>query len=98
METDLQKMTDDELIAKFMGLPRWKHDSWDWLMPVVQKINTLYCEAFQNDTVVKKILIGYKMEEIIGHYIDVVALPISTPIEEVHQNVVKFIRWYNEKP
>jgi hypothetical protein len=34
--------TDNELIAEFMGkFGLWFHTSWDWLMPVVEKIDKM---------------------------------------------------------
>lgn len=92
--------TDNELIAEFMGYSFCKtehdtfwntedrnaspedwqfhsdhlryNDSWDWLMPVVEKI--------------------VRLDE---HHMDVGSLPIGTPINEVYESVVKFIKWYN---
>lgn len=69
--------------------------SWDWLMPVVEKIVKLFDEAFPpGEEFVKRILAHE--EPIEKEYMDVVGLPIGTPIQEVYQTVVTFIKWYNE--
>lgn len=69
--------------------------SWDWLMPVVEKINKLFDEAFPpGDEFVKRILAHE--EPIEREYMDVVGLPISSTIDEVYHAVLTFIKWYNE--
>ena len=91
--------TDNQLIAEFMGDNRSRRlyrTSWDWLMPVVEKIEKLYSVNFPPDFV-QRLLSGEK--EIIDHqYMDVIALPLATPISEVYDNVVIFIKWYNQQP
>jgi len=105
--------TDNELIAEFMGLPltkrevkftggtkevpfqNWKYNqSWDWLMPVVEKIETLYDKAFPPDFIAKLLA---KEPTIDHHYMDVIALPLSTKINEAYGSVVEFIKWYNQQ-
>lgn len=72
------------------------HKRWDWLMPVVQKIEGLYSKNFPPDFL-KQLLAGNK--EIIDHqYMDVIALPIASKIDEAYANVITFIRWYNTQP
>ena len=115
-------MSDNELIAEFMGLEHreetavlqrrylWTDGyrrlfhpvsklrfdtSWDWLMPVVEKIEKLYSDAFpSNEEFVRRILA--KENPLDGPYMDVVGLPLSTSISEVHKAVVDFIKWYNQ--
>lgn len=71
------------------------HTSWDWLMPVVEKINKLFDEAFPpGEEFVKRILAHEEPFE--REYMDVVGLPISSTIDDVYQAVVTFIKWYNE--
>jgi hypothetical protein len=68
--------------------------SWDWLMPVVEKISDMMphinipddLEALKNGT--------HGSEQ----HIEVLSLPISSKITEVHEAVVKFITWYNSQP
>lgn len=61
--------------------------SWDWLMPVVEKIGKLWAEYpvidWQNDRAVDEFML-------------VCGLPLDTPIDKAYQAVVKFIKWYNE--
>ena len=70
------------------------HTSWDWLMPVVEKIDILYSDNFPPDFL-KKILA--KEPNGTEPYLDVIALPLSTPIGEAHKAVVEFIKWYNSQ-
>lgn len=70
--------------------------SWDWLIPCVEKIDKLYRENFPPDFL-QRLLDGQK-EIIDHHYMDVIAIPLATPISEVYANVVTFIRWYNTQP
>lgn len=60
------------------------HDSWDWLMPVVEKINQLDIE-WTNKT--KKQTMAFER---------FLCLPIYTAIGEVHLKAFKFIQWFNE--
>lgn len=66
--------------------------SWNFLMPVIQKI----------DTMMPKIDIRKDLDALRSGthgsepYMEVVSLPISTPINEVYEEVVKFIKWYNK--
>lgn len=99
-------MTDNELIAEFMGAVKsqdygvcgWMgywinqgdpsatdvremryHQSWDWLMPVVEKINTL--RHFGNiDATDRKRMYG---------------VSIFDTQTTVYKAVVEFIKWYN---
>lgn len=77
----------------------WEDDiaydtSWDWLMPVIQKIDSLYDKAFPPDFVQKLLA---KEPTIDDHYMDVIALPLSTKINEAHKAVVEFIKYYNSQ-
>lgn len=93
-------MSDNELIAEFMGLPLtkdvpaftggfktvpfwdWKYDtSWDWLMPVVEKI--LKTTEPLNGK-------GWSWE-----YKNLEQTRIGNSIEYVYARVVEFIKWYN---
>lgn len=70
------------------------HSSWDWLMPVVDKIESLTFYANQTAKVcIKKnyasITIG--IELFTEHY------NFDTKIECLYHSVIEFIKWYNEK-
>lgn len=72
------------------------HSSWDWLMPVIDKIGTILFEdnilpdyidrsyvksdCYENDTT-KSILIN---------------LSIFASLEDVYEETIDFIKWYNE--
>lgn len=67
--------------------------SWDWLMPVVQKIESLMphinipadLEALKNGT--------HGSEP----HIEVLSLSIASKISEVYAAVITFIRWFNQQ-
>lgn len=76
------------------------HNSWDWLMPVIEKIERSYlCEQeYANQVVILLNTcsiepsnyanpIGQKMIESFG----------ETKLEATYKAVVEFIQWYNEK-
>lgn len=57
--------------------------SWDWLMPVVNKIYNIYSKE------------PYYVEE----FSNVTELPITVSIKEAYEEIIKFIDWYNsQKP
>lgn len=71
-----------------------KYDtSWDWLMPVVFKIDKLYNENFPPDFIQR--VISKESEIIDSHYMNVIAVPMATPIEEIYKEVVEFVKWHN---
>lgn len=57
------------------------HKSWDWLMPVVQKI---WLEAVKNEAAYYE-----------AYYIHSGSLTQS--IESAYKSCIKFIKWYNEQ-
>lgn len=104
-------MTDNERIAKFMGEPltyihctyletterkinyeNYYHE-WANLMEVVQKISKLHDSSFEYD--VDKIRNGDWPKD--NEYMEVIALPLSTPIEDVHKAVLEFIKWFETR-
>jgi hypothetical protein len=86
---------EDGMIDWVNAEPYWPDKDWNDLMPVVEKIDKLYHETFPgNEEFIRRVLA--KEEPIDGPYMNVIALPLATPITEVHQVVVSFIKWYNE--
>jgi len=65
--------------------------SWDWLIPVVEKIEKLYA---QNVDQFNKPLGCQKEAEV--EYRNVLDQPIYVGIQQLHFLVVKFIKWHNE--
>lgn len=57
------------------------HTSWDWLMPVVEKIERL-------DTLDRSREFNRAIDRLIS-------LPIYTDISTVYKAVLEFIQWYN---
>jgi endonuclease IV len=101
-------MKDNRLIAEFMSAEPDKktffrtgeevyfyHTSWDWLMPVVERIN---------DTERYEVCIGNchcHVTDIENDNYKVRALTLSlqgkTTIEATYLAVVEFINWYNDE-
>ena len=101
-------MKDNKLIAEFMGVDYVDidtylesnkelqyHASWDWLMPVVEKIEDIECKETSTD------LVGYHLYDIeIRQNVTTIH---GTNIEETvgdklfntYQAVVEFIKEYN---
>lgn len=61
------------------------HSSWDWLMPVVEKIQKLYQECMYHNNQIYK-----------DYYYKVLDKGISTTREIIYKSVVEFIKEYNE--
>jgi hypothetical protein len=67
------------------------HTSWDWLMPVVEKIESIGYEVITSESRCKiKHNTDHSIQEVVS--IDI----LGTKIEATHQAVVEFIKWYNE--
>ena len=98
-------MEDNTLIAEFMGLNIDKgvqsdymeyelryHKSWDWLMPVVDKIDEV-----SDENILFKIEHNRAFIEDIENYhvfIDVIA---NSRLEATYKGVVEFIKQYNNE-
>jgi len=68
------------------------HISWDWLMPVVEKIESL---GYSYDRINADIFINtQKGENVIPNPMDG---NIMTMLQKTYKAVVEFITWYNEK-
>lgn len=116
MEEEINIEESNKLIAEFMGktvmnykvlirrewgFPKY-HQSWDWLMPVVEKIETL----FDNRVTVLiqsgeyAIWLHNKEEYEKSNYntYDYYSSDWKeNKIEAVYEQVVKFIKWYNQQ-
>lgn len=76
-----------------------KYDtSWDWLMPVVEKITNIYCKDIENNWTHEE---GRKFNSVLDIKLSVASTPDSDyeneGIDFVHYKVVEFIKWYNEQ-
>ena len=84
---------NNRLIAEFMEYPELGtegdfsylkyHTSWDWLMPVVEKISQIEDDDFDM--------------QIYNRYEYITKLPITGSRELIYKAVVEFIKWYNKK-
>ena len=72
------------------------HDSWDWLMPVVEKIENVYTKKYKSGFIVR---IEYK--DIFVMTLDtseelIICDQSDSKLEGVYWTCVKFIKWYNK--
>lgn len=73
------------------GSDAFRYDtSWDWLMPVVEKINTMEASEFNYDVA--------RMTEFRLRKESLQKLSITTPIDVVRREVVEFAKFYQQKP
>lgn len=105
----------NKLIAEFMGVG-WKYGkiskyeklvkyriSWDWLMPVVEKIESIYNEHHgyfgvyisSNSCTIQgtKLHLSLKDSKYGGVYFN--EMTLNSKLESTYSAVVKFIQWYN---
>lgn len=65
-----------------------KYDSsWDWLMPVVEKIELVKGE--------RRFSSGAPRIHLAGKLRSITTIPLGTPIQDVWLAIVEFITWYN---
>jgi hypothetical protein len=99
------KSEDRKLIMKFMGVWDDANDcpdyhvvgnkgtpynsSWDWLIPVVEKISA-HCELDDNFTLYRKWLSEKHTDQ------DDFLIFRALSIEELYESVVDFLKFYNE--
>jgi len=69
------------------------HDSWDWLMPVVEKIDGMMPPIRMPEDL-EALKAGTHGSE---KYMDVSSMPMATPISEAYGTVVQFIKWYKHE-
>jgi len=71
------------------------HESWDWLMPIVEKIES---ELDKNNACKYNITIIQSFVEIIENHTSeiIVELDMDDKINAVYASVIAFIEWYNK--
>ncbi len=99
---------NNKLIAEFMGsnlngLESWQyeeelqyHTSWDWLMPVVEKIEEderYNIDILQYGTIISSNTKEQGYLEIVNNVAD---MSFDRKIEHVYKAVVEFIKQYNK--
>lgn len=99
-------MTDNELIAEFMGRKYGlnadkngylKYDtSWDHLMPVVEKIETLDINGYKFSTEIigKQCFIESEIRRS-GTKMLIFSKTGTSKIDAIYKSVILFITWYN---
>ena len=101
---------DNKLIAEFMGVDihefvmnggkKWEyHSSWDWLMPVVEKIENIV-EPITKKKYNIRINQGFFTEIFVssGREDDFrISKSANTRREATYKAVVEFIKWYNKE-
>ena len=99
MNTQQEIIENNKLIAEFMGwkertdpTERWflYHTSWDWLMPVVEKIESVKAWHVEISTDSCTIHNGLLKKPVFETY-------TPTKIEATHEAVVEFIKWHNKQ-
>lgn len=96
---------NNKLIADFMNHPDLGtkgdfsylkyHTSWDWLMPVVEKIENILLSTDNSFNVTIGCGIYCTIQDAYGELIDINTCE-PTKIEATYKAVVEFIKWYNK--
>ena len=89
---------DLKLIAKFMNVPKNGvnyHCSWDWLMPVVEKINTI--DNFKYCFEIKHCFCRVTQARCIAKDYQILSTQGNGNFQATYKAVVKFIKWHNKK-
>lgn len=88
--TEVKGNDDEWIVARY-------HNSWDWLMPVVEKISLM--PTVDDDFYYPR---TFGMRDADGHFLfrfnRQPLYTASSLIEVTHCAVVEFIKWYNEQP
>lgn len=72
------------------------HKSWDWLMPVVEKIESFIFDEDNSYNVTIGSTNYCVIQDSCGDTIEIIKDCGRTKIETTHKAVVEFIKWYNE--
>lgn len=86
---------DDEAVIdpvdpKFVQIPHW-NDSWDWLIPVAQKIKDLTYKDLKAQELPT-------FQQAVARWRAAQNEISNLKIEAAHYCVVKWIEWYNSQP
>jgi hypothetical protein len=72
------------------------HSSWDWFMPVVDKIESIIFDENNSYNVTIGSTNYCVIQDANGDTIEIVEDSGNTKLETVYKAVVEFIKWYNE--
>lgn len=61
------------------------HESWDWLMPVINK-----CYKLQDGQ-------GWTKSKCLQYFLDIRDFMNDNALETVYEEIIIFIKWYNEQ-
>ena len=67
------------------------HISWNWLMPVIDKIDKVL-----DDNVLFKIEYNHAFIEDVENYNIIIDIMANSRLEATYKAIVEFIKWYNE--
>jgi hypothetical protein len=70
---------------------RWYDRSWDWLMPVVEKINEEIPKCIPNNVILPDYMVKMK-----NMYLFRFNDPYQITISEIYKCCYQFIKWYKE--
>ena len=88
------------IVTKQYGLLKY-HELWDWLMPVVEKIENM--EDIKFAVIITQNVCSIKYSDIRATtYKPIVSIASdysgdNTKLSNTYKAIVKFIKWYNEK-
>lgn len=72
------------------------HESWDWLMPVVEKIESFIFDENNSYNVTIGSTNYCIIQDSNGDSVEIIKDNGETKLETVYQAVVEFIKWYNK--
>lgn len=106
--TEIQILEGNKLIAQFMGkddehrflfdhlnTKALYHISWDWIMPVIEKIKELKHPVYIYESHIQNTVEIFRLNDS-SSYIIRKSSTKEKPIDLVWSAVVEFIEWYNE--
>lgn len=101
------RIAQNDIFIPNCGVVRWDtvetgkgpvikyHESWDWLMPVVEKIESIENYSVDITKGYTRIFICLNTEDRYRHGNQIAYCSILNKIEATYIAVIKFIKWYN---
>lgn len=100
----------NKLIAEFMGYYNWEdrtygqyHTSWDWLMPVVEKIESIQDEhhgyfgvhIVSNTCTIQGTNLYLSVDNTDYGYVYFDHVVLDNKPQSTYQAIIRFLTWYN---